>query len=389
MSRVFDPASAPISGNPKLITLETQLGDVVRGFSFGAEKSAAGELVFQTGMVGYPEAITDPSYEGQILVMTYPLMGNYGVPDREIKDEIVPSLPKYFESKKIHVAGLVVASYTEKYSHYLAKSSLGQWLKEQGIPAVYGIDTRALTKQLRQHGSTLGRICIQKSQLSADKILKATESLVTGNAPRSTPCASPAGSVDSSINSSDLEEPEPVSWRQYFDIPEWIDPNTENLVAKVSLKQPIVYEPPSDVQKRLASTGKALRILAIDVGMKFNQIRCFVKRGVSLKVVPYDYDFSKEEYDGLFVSNGPGDPSVMGDVVKRLSKALEEAKTPIFGICLGHQLLARAAGATTIKLKFGNRGQNIPCTCSQSGRCYITSQNHGYAVDAATLPSNW
>ncbi|QPG75165.1 Carbamoyl-phosphate synthase [Brettanomyces nanus] len=356
MIKLSKPITAPLSEESKLVTLETQNGTVVCGYSFGADISAAGELVFQTGMVGYPEALTDPSYEGQILVMTYPLIGNYGVPDREARDDVVSSLPKYFESHRIHISGLVVASYTKDYSHYLAKSSLGEWLKEQGIPAIYAVDTRALTKQLREKGSTLGRLCIQKPSATATDILDTSTSV--------------------------------YNWHQYFDVPDWVDPNTHNLVARVSAPKPVVYDPPADLA-RIGSDGKPLRILAIDVGMKFNQIRCFVKRGVSLKVVPYNYDFSKESYDGLFVSNGPGDPSVMSDTVEKLSVALADAKTPVFGICLGHQLLARAAGASTLKLKFGNRGQNIPCTCTQSGRCYITSQNHGYAVDVATLPENW
>lgn len=386
MSKDFDPVSAPISEDAKLVTLETQGGDAIRGYSFGANVSAAGELVFQTGMVGYPESITDPSYEGQILVMTYPMIGNYGVPDRTIRDDTISSIPKYFESRKIHVAGLVVAGYTEKYSHYLAKSSLGAWLKEQGVPAIYAVDTRSLTKDLRQHGSTLGRLCMQKPGIVASEILKRIN------------VAKEAGSVDdaSSNERSEGKEIEAKSdksltsliWASFFDIPDWVNPNDKNLVSKVSTKEPVIYNPRENDAK-LGPDGKPLRILAIDVGMKFNQVRCFVKRGVSLKVVPYDYDFLKENYDGLFVSNGPGDPSVMKDVISKLSIALKEAKTPIFGICLGHQLLARASGASTIKLKFGNRGQNIPCTCTKSGRCYITSQNHGYAVDADTLPANW
>ncbi|WLF79192.1 Carbamoyl-phosphate synthase [Lodderomyces elongisporus] len=356
MSKVSVPISPPMeSTGDRLMTLETQDGVALQGYSFGAEVPAAGEVVFQTGMVGYPESITDPSYEGQILVITYPLVGNYGVPDRELKDDdYTPALPKYFESNRIHIAGLVVAHYTEEFSHFLAKSSLGQWLKEQNIPAIYGVDTRALTKKLREKGSTLGRLALQKTGIKSDQVI-----------------------ADKSGN-----------WKQYFDVPEYDDPNVKNLVAKVSTKEPVLYTPTSG-EIKLGKDGKPIRIIAVDVGMKYNQIRCFVRRGVELKVVPWDYDFSGEKYDGLFISNGPGDPAVMHETVKVLEKVLAEAKTPVFGICLGHQLLARASGASTLKLKFGNRGHNIPCTSTISGRCYITSQNHGYAVDASSLNNGW
>lgn len=352
--------SAPITPPMKetcgdrLMTLETHDGIALQGYSFGAPVTAAGEVVFQTGMVGYPESITDPSYEGQILVITYPLVGNYGVPDRSLKDEDVPQLPKYFESSKIHIAGLVVAHYTEEYSHWLAKSSLGEWLKEQGIPAIYGVDTRALTKRLREKGSTLGRLALQNKSISSSEVLAAGG-----------------------------------DWKPHFEVPEWDDPNVKNLVAEVSTKEPVLYSPAPNSDVKLGKDGKPIRILAVDVGMKFNQIRCFVRRGVELKVVPWDYDFTNEKYDGLFVSNGPGDPSVMDRTVSHLKTVLKEGKTPVFGICLGHQLLARATGASTLKLKFGNRGHNIPCTSRISGRCYITSQNHGYAVDSETLAPEW
>ncbi|KAK6456403.1 multifunctional pyrimidine biosynthesis protein [Scheffersomyces xylosifermentans] len=355
MVQLSAPITPPMeSTGDRLMTLETHDGIALQGYSFGAPVTAAGEVVFQTGMVGYPESITDPSYEGQILVITYPLIGNYGVPDRELKDDdYTPALPKYFESSKIHIAGLVVAHYTEEYSHFLAKSSLGQWLQEQGIPAIYGVDTRALTKRLREKGSTLGRLALQKASLSSEKILA-----------------------------------EPSSeWTHHFEIPDWDDPNVKNLVAKVSTSKPVLYTPKSGV--KLGKNGKPIRIVAVDVGMKYNQIRCFVRRGVELLVVPWDYDFTKEEYDGLFISNGPGDPSVMTETVSRLRAVITAGKTPVFGICLGHQLMARATGASTLKLKFGNRGHNIPCTSTISGRCYITSQNHGYAVDTNTLTEGW
>ncbi|ANB14448.1 bifunctional carbamoylphosphate synthetase/aspartate transcarbamylase [Sugiyamaella lignohabitans] len=344
------PIFPPLHNTDKLVTLELKNGISVQGYSFGADKSVAGELVFQTGMVGYPESITDPSYEGQILVITFPLVGNYGVPSRDEMDELVPQLPRYFESNRIHVAGLVVASYTEEYSHFLAKSSLGTWLKEEGIPAIYGVDTRGLTKLIRTQGSTLSRIRLQKEKVN------------------------PA-----------------LSWDENFEEVEYDDPNVKNLVARVSIKEPVLYKPASSVTPVVDSTGKTLRILAIDVGMKYNQVRCFVNRGVELKVVPWDYDFvgAGEQYDGLFVSNGPGDPATLTSVVKRLETVVEQAKTPIFGICLGHQLLASASGASTLKLKFGNRGHNIPATNLISGRCYITSQNHGYAVDVNTLKEGW
>ncbi|PRT56514.1 Protein URA2 [Wickerhamiella sorbophila] len=345
------PIFPPLNESHKLTTLELKNGLTVQGYSFGASKAAAGELVFQTGMVGYPESISDPSYEGQILVITFPLVGNYGVPDRKVIDDLVPQLPKYFESNRIHVAGLVVASYTEEYSHYLAKSSLGDWLKEEGIPAIYGVDTRRLTQVIRNGGSTLARIC------TLDNAVPALQ----------------------------------AQWPTNFEVPEWRDPNVENLVARVSKPESTLYQVPESVSVRNKANGKPVRILAVDVGLKYNQIRCFVKRGAELKVVPYNYNFLAEldEFDGLFISNGPGDPAMMSDLVERIRKVLDSKKTPVFGICLGHQLIARAAGASTLKLKFGNRGHNIPATNLISGRCHITSQNHGFAVDTATLPKGW
>lgn len=368
--------------------LELMDGSAYRGISFGAEgKSIAGECVFQTGMlspisqgkslfttrgslgmVGYTESLTDPSYEGQILVLTYPLIGNYGVPARPTKADL-DSLPTEFESSRIHVSALIVGYYSEDFSHFLAKSSLGTWLKENGVPALFGVDTRALTKKIREKGSMLGKVLARSGGLRMSRphfigLLQHSNSL-------------------SSVPST------PYPWREeYIDIP-FNDPNQKNLVAQVSITRPILYKPTGT--PRLHPSGRPLRVIAIDVGMKYNQIRCFLARGVELKVVPWDYDFlaDSEPYDGLFVSNGPGDPAVLETTILRLTKAMEKSDRPIFGICLGHQLLALAAGATTSKMKYGNRGHNIPCTDALSGRCYITSQNHGYQVNTETLPSGW
>lgn len=325
-------------------------------------------------MVGYTESLTDPSYEGQILILTYPLIGNYGVPSRPDTSSI-DNLPADFESSRIHVSALVVGYYSEDYSHYFASSSLGAWLKESGVPAIYGIDTRALTKKIREKGSMLGKLLAPKIDFpDRPRSLALPQSV-----PQSRTSSPSAGSISSQ------------DWREdYIDIP-FRDPNLDNLVELVSTKAPRVY-PPTATPRLHPSEGRVLRVLAVDVGMKYNQIRCFTHRGVELKVVPWDYDYlspSEDPFDGLFISNGPGDPTMVKPAITRLAAALQKADRPIFGICLGHQLLALAAGASTSKMKYGNRGHNLPCTDALSGRCYITSQNHGFQVDTATLPEGW
>ncbi|CAH7671111.1 protein pyrABCN [Phakopsora pachyrhizi] len=358
-----------------MMVLELADGTIYQGYSFGAQKkSISGECVFQTGMVGYPESLTDPSYEGQILVLTYPLIGSYGVPERNSN-----LLPNHLESSRIHVAALVVGSYSgegEEYSHYLASSSLGKWLQDEGIPAIYGVDTRALTKRIRKGGVILAKLLAKDE--SKPESLKANLSKLS--------------------NIQQTRE----SWRsEYIDVA-LKDPNEKNLVEDVSRREPRLYKI-SDLPSGNEGINpimhpkkpRAIRILALDVGMKNNQIRCFLKRGVELFVVPWDHDFLNPavvepgSFDGLFISNGPGDPKLAEDTIQRIRQATEMKEFPIFGICLGHQLLALAAGAKTLKLKYGNRGQNIPCTDLQSGRCYITSQNHGYAVDTQSLPEGW
>jgi carbamoyl-phosphate synthase small subunit len=303
----------------KKIRLELADGTVIEGFSFGAPRSIAGEVVFNTGMVGYPESLTDPSYRGQILVLTYPLIGNYGVPPEERQDGIL----KYFESDRIQIAGLVVSECSGDFSHWNAARSLSEWLVEHGVPAIEGVDTRALTKKIRQEGTMLGRIV-------------------------------------------------------YEEEPPFADPNRRNLVAEVSTKEPVVYG------------NGAAKVLVVDCGVKNNIMRCFLKRGVQVIRVPWDYDFMETEYDydALFLSNGPGDPKMCKATIAHVKEALARGKN-IFGICLGNQLLALAAGADTYKLKFGHRSQNQPCNEVGTRRCHITSQNHGYAVDTETLPTEW
>ncbi|XP_064626437.1 multifunctional protein CAD-like isoform X2 [Lineus longissimus] len=312
-------------GIEKESTLYLEDGTSFKGQLFGAETSVPGEVVFQTGMVGYPESLTDPSYCSQILVLTYPLIGNYGIPPYE-DDEF--GLRKWFESEKIHAAALIIGDLAENHSHWNAVKSLSEWLKEFNIPAIYGIDTRSLTKKIRESGTMLGKI------------------IVDGTDPESVP---------------------------------YEDPNKRHLVAEVSIKEPIVYNPDGEV-----------KIVGIHCGMKTNQIRLLCERGACVKVVPWDYKIDSSEYDGLFLSNGPGDPERCLATIANISKVLAEDKyKPMFGICLGHQLTALAIGCSTFKMKYGNRGHNQPCTHHGTDRCFITTQNHGFAVDPKSLPADW
>jgi carbamoyl-phosphate synthase small subunit len=303
--------------NTKSVKLVLEDGTEIEGTSFGAFSSSAGEVVFSTAMTGYPENLTDPSFAGQILVLTYPMVGNYGVPGEELYE----SISKIFESDKIHIAGLVVNYYSEEHSHWNAAKSLGDWLQEYNIPGIFGVDTRMLTKKLREKGAMLGKI----------------------------------------VADQDLD---------------FHDPNVENLVAQVS---------PAGVQ--YYGTG-ANKIVLVDCGTKTNIIRCFLERDVELIRVPWDYDFTTLDYDGLFLSNGPGDPKLCGPTIQHLQTALQQDK-PIFGICLGSQLMGLACGGDTFKLKYGHRSHNQPVLLTGTRRSFITSQNHGFAVDTATLPADW
>jgi carbamoyl-phosphate synthase small subunit len=295
-------------------------GTIFHGKSFGADKSVPGEVVFNTGMVGYPESLTDPSYKGQILVLTYPLIGNYGVPDKKKdKDDLLLN----FESEKIQAEGLIIADYSFDYSHHSAVKSLAEWLKEEGKPAIFGIDTRHLTKKLREKGVMLGKIMIGDQDVELE------------------------------------------------------DPNTRNLASEVSIGEKTVYN--KDGSKK---------ILLVDCGAKLNIIRSLVERDCCVMRVPWDYDFLNEEFDGIMISNGPGDPKMCKETIKNVSVALEKG-IPTFGICLGNQILALAAGGDTYKLKYGHRSQNQPCIDKKTERCYITTQNHGYAVDMKSLGPDW
>jgi carbamoyl-phosphate synthase small subunit len=299
-----------------IITLEN--GMVFTGKSFGSQKPAAGEIVFYTAMTGYPESLTDPSYTGQILVSTFPMIGNYGVPF----DSAEKGIHKFFESHKLHISGLIISDYSYEFSHWNAEKSLSSWLNEYDVPGVFDVDTRALTKILREKGSMLGKIEFENNSI------------------------------------------------------DFYDPNKKNLVAHVSCDKKTVYE-----------NGK-LRVILIDCGVKNNIIRCLLKRGATVIRVPWDYDFSQEDYDGVFISNGPGDPAMCEETIENIRKILNK-DTPVMGICLGNQLLARAAGADTYKLKYGHRSHNQPVLLHGTNRCFITSQNHGYAVADDTLPSDW
>ncbi len=290
---------------PTVGTLTLQNGPTLQGVSFGFPHSLAGEVVFATGMTGYPQAFTDPSFAGQILVLTYPIIGNYGVPQERL-----------WESKRVQIAGLIVSQYIDTPSHYQNKQSLQQWLIKEKIPALAIKDTRFIAQYLRDHGSTLGTITI------------------------------------------DTKVP-------------FTDPNSENLVAKVSTKS-------------IVTQGKGKKtIVLIDCGAKRNIQACFLKRGVKVITVPWDYDvFGKKEsltFDALFISNGPGDPKMVQKTIDTVKKSLA-LHIPTLGICLGNQILALAAGGDTYKLKFGHRSQNQPCIDERTGRCYITTQNHGFAV---------
>lgn len=307
----------------KNVTLVLSDGTRFHGKSFGYDAPVAGEVVFNTAMMGYPESLTDPSYEGQLLTLTFPLVGNYGVPPFTMEENGIPS---FMESERIHASALIVSDYSDYYSHWNAVESLSEWLKREKVTGVTGIDTRELTKVLRENGVMMGKILFD-------------------------------------------ENPELIPEADYAGV---------NFVDRVSCKEIIRY-----------NEGAGKKIVLVDCGVKANIIRSLLSRGVEVVRVPWNYDYTDMEFDGLFLANGPGDPDMCEESVNIIRKQISESRKPICGICMGNQLLAKAGGATIYKLKYGHRSHNQPVRQVGTNKCYVTSQNHGYAVDAKTLEADW
>ena len=307
-------------------------GTLFFGEGFGAPRKVPGEVVFSTSMVGYPESLTDPSYLGQILTLTYPLVGNYGVPtyggDRF-------GLPTHFESIGIKVTGLIIQELCQKPYHWASERTLDQWLRSEGVPGIYGIDTRRLTKKLRERGVMLGilEVCEKGTEPDVEEL---------------------------------LEEAKHVP-----------DPNLRDLSGEVTIKKPICYE----------NDGKK-KVVLIDYGVKAGILRNLLARKVDVVRVPYDFSTDEImgfEPDGVVLSNGPGDPKLLPKKSIEAVKRLVEEGVPTMGICQGNHILSLALGGDTYKLKYGHRSQNQPAYDLETGRCYITTQNHGYATRAESL----
>ena len=305
------------------VTLVLQDGTKFHGKSFGYDTPVAGEVVFNTAMMGYPESLTDPSYAGQLVTLTFPLVGNYGVPPFTFTAD---GLPTFMESDHIHASAVIVSDYSEQYSHWNAHESLADWLKREHVPGITGIDTRELTKVLREHGVMMGQIIFD-------------------------------------------DEPNNIPQAQYEGV---------NFVDRVSCKDIIKY-----------NEGAGKRVVLVDCGVKANIIRNLIERGLEVVRVPWNYDYTGMEFDGLFLGNGPGDPDLCQEAVDILRQQMNKSRKPICGICMGNQLMAKAGGANIYKLKYGHRSHNQPVRMVGTDKCYVTSQNHGYAVDASTLDKDW
>lgn len=306
------------------VTLRLEDGTEFHGTSFGYEKPVAGEVVFNTAMMGYPESLTDPSYAGQLMTLTFPLVGNYGVPPFTFEEN---GLPTFMESEKIHVRAIIVSDYSHEFSHWNGVETLADWLKREQVPGITGIDTRQLTKVLREHGVMMGKILFD-------------------------------------------DMPDEVPEADYAGV---------NFVDQVSCREVIKY-----------NEGADKKVVLVDCGVKANILRCLIRRGVEVIRVPWNYDFNELEFDGLFLANGPGDPETCEVTVQNIRRFLANPVVrPCMGICMGNQLLSKAAGAKIYKLKYGHRSHNQPVRKVGTETCFITSQNHGYAVDSSSLPADW
>ena len=306
------------------VTLRLEDGTEFHGTSFGYEKPVAGEVVFNTAMMGYPESLTDPSYAGQLMTLTFPLVGNYGVPPFTFEEN---GLPTFMESEKIHVRAIIVSDYSREFSHWNGVETLADWLKREQVPGITGIDTRQLTKVLREHGVMMGKILFD-------------------------------------------DMPDEVPEADYAGV---------NFVDQVSCREVIKY-----------NEGADKKVVLVDCGVKANILRCLICRGVEVIRVPWNYDFNELEFDGLFLANGPGDPETCEVTVQNIRRFLANPVVrPCMGICMGNQLLSKAAGARIYKLKYGHRSHNQPVRKVGTETCFITSQNHGYAVDSSSLPVDW
>ena len=306
------------------VTLRLEDGTEFHGTSFGYEKPVAGEVVFNTAMMGYPESLTVPSYAGQLMTLTFPLVGNYGVPPFTFEEN---GLPTFMESEKIHVRAIIVSDYSREFSHWNGVETLADWLKREQVPGITGIDTRQLTKVLREHGVMMGKILFD-------------------------------------------DMPDEVPEADYAGV---------NFVDQVSCREVIKY-----------NEGADKKVVLVDCGVKANILRCLIRRGVEVIRVPWNYDFNELEFDGLFLANGPGDPETCEVTVQNIRRFLANPVVrPCMGICMGNQLLSKAAGARIYKLKYGHRSHNQPVRKVGTETCFITSQNHGYAVDSSSLPADW
>ena len=304
-------------------------GAVFDGIGFGYPSEIAGEVVFNTGMVGYTETLTDPSYRGQILCLTYPLVGNYGVPSYDIKDKY--GLPKFFESDRIQVKGLLIHDLSNIASHWSCTKTLDQWLYEEKVPGIYSIDTRELTKKLRVHGVMMGAIVVSENTINESLMKK-----VLANA-------------------------------RYEGL---------NFMHEVSTSKTQEY---GDKSRNC--------IVVLDTGVKYSIIRNIMRTGYRVVRLPWDATYEQVmsyKPKGVVISNGPGNPKTCTSTIKTASKLINTS-TPTLGICLGNQILALADGANTYKLRFGHRGQNKPCIDKRNSQVYVTSQNHGYGIDPKSL----